>query len=220
MRFTLVWRATDILIAILLIKALAVLNLHCKSSSFQSERYSSFWMSNSFNSLHKICILLREQAETQHYLSPKSHKTCSVLSLILSNVSPPKNHACQPLWLSHCSTTSQNFTILTQELRGQTLTGHQICDTAELWFKVTAYLCDGSLQYRARDFTEKYSSPSESSCSTEQLCTPHHDLPSFHRDPLGVNSLRMSLSCVPDLEKLWLLDHHHIWMHMDTISSP
>lgn len=75
--------------------------------------------------------------------------------------------------LSHCSTTSQNFTILTQELRSQTLTGHRICDTAELWFKVTAYLCDGSLQYRARDFAEKYSSPSESSCSTEQLCTPH-----------------------------------------------
>lgn len=129
-------------------------------------------MRNFFNSIHKICMLLREQAETHSIICLLSLiRLCSVLSLILSTVRPHKNHACQPL--SHCSTTSQNFTILTQELRSQTLTGHQICDTAELWFKVTAYLCDGGLQYRARDFAEKYSSPSESSCSTEQLCTPH-----------------------------------------------
>ncbi len=132
----------------------------------------------------------------------------------------PKNHACQPLWLSHCSTMSQNFTILTQELRSQTLTGHQICDTAELWLKsqltsvMEAYSTEQEISPRNTQV------PQKAAAALNNSVRHIHDLPSFHRDPLGVDSLRMSLSCVPDLEKLWLQDHHHIWMHMDTISLP
>ncbi len=220
MRFTLVWGATDILIAILLIKALAVLNLHCKSSSFQSERYSSFWMSNSFNSLHKICILLREQAETQHYLSPKSHKTCSVLSLILSNVSPPKNHACQPLWSAiaqPCPRISPSWrrSLEAKHSQGIKYVTLQSSDLkSQLTSVMEAYSTEQEISPRNTQV------PQKAAAALNNSVRHIHDLPSFHRDPLGVDSLRMSLSCVPDLEKLWLLDHHHIWMHMDTISSP
>lgn len=51
-------------------------------------------------------------------------------------------------WLSHCSTVPQNFTILEHQLWSQALTGHQISDTAELRFKITAHLCDGGLHRR------------------------------------------------------------------------
>lgn len=166
--------------------------LHFKSLSYQSEKYSSFWVNKYFNSLHKnLNVTERTGWNTQHYLSPKSSASYCPMSAFPKTVyaSPSDSAIAQPRPRISPSWRRSLEAKHSQGIKCVTLQSSDL--KSQLTSVMEAYSTEQEILTRNTRVPEKAAAAlNNSACHI-------HDLPSSHWVPSGFNSLRMLFILCP-----------------------